>query len=82
MNLLRLSVATEQAGMKRKGDNIIRVTITSGATIKVSIYEIDRCTRGINTIGEKLMSGVNPRREVISVVIHIYFLALHELFLL
>jgi hypothetical protein len=51
--------------MKRKGDNIIRVTITSGATIKVSIYEIDRCTRGINTIGEKLLFGglknPNPR---------------------
>jgi hypothetical protein len=68
MNLLRLSLAIEQAGMKRKCDNIIRVTITSGATIKVSIYKIDRCTRGINTIGEKLLSrglkNPNPRRNI------------------
>jgi hypothetical protein len=42
--------------MKGKGDNIIRVTNTRGATIKVSIFEIDRCTRGINKIGEKVLS--------------------------
>jgi hypothetical protein len=69
---------------KNKGDNIIRVTNTRGVTIKVSISETDRCTQGINKIGEKVLSrglkNLNPRREVTSVVIHIYFLALHELF--
>jgi hypothetical protein len=32
---------------------MIRVTITRGATIKVSIFETDRCTQEINKIGKK-----------------------------
>jgi hypothetical protein len=63
--------------MEEKCDNIIRVTNTRGATIKVSISETDRCTQGINKIGEKAMSrgfkNPNSYREVTSVVIHIYF---------
>jgi hypothetical protein len=39
-----LSNSTNQANMEGKGDNIIKVTNTRGATIKVSISEIDRCT--------------------------------------
>jgi hypothetical protein len=70
--------------MEGKGDNIIRVSNTRGATIKVSIFEIDRCTRGINKIGEKVLFGglKNPysRQEVTSIVIHIYFPTLHRLF--
>jgi hypothetical protein len=69
--------------MEREGDIVIRVTITRGATIKVSISKIDRCTQRIDKIGEKVLSGglknPNPRHEVTSVVIHIYFLALQEL---
>jgi hypothetical protein len=63
--------------MEGKGNNIIRVTNIRGATIKVSISETDRCTRGINKIGEKVLSGglknPNSRQEVTSVVIYIYF---------
>jgi hypothetical protein len=70
--------------MEGKGDNIIRVSNIRGAAIMVSISKTDRCTRGINKIRKKFLSGglknPNPRREVTSVVIHIYFLALHELF--
>jgi hypothetical protein len=33
--------------MEREGDIIIRVTITRGATIEVSISETDRCTQGM-----------------------------------
>jgi hypothetical protein len=39
--------------LERKGDIIIRVTITRGATIKVSISGIDRCTRRMNKTGEE-----------------------------
>jgi hypothetical protein len=39
--------------MEGKGDNIIRVTNTRGATIKVSISEINRCTRGITRLKKK-----------------------------
>jgi uncharacterized protein (DUF2249 family) len=39
--------------MKEKGDNIIRVTNTRGATIKVFISEIDICTRGITRLEKK-----------------------------
>jgi hypothetical protein len=39
--------------MEGKGDNIIRVTNTRGATIKVSISEIDRCTREIIRLEKK-----------------------------
>jgi hypothetical protein len=66
-----------------KGGVIIRVTITRGATIKVSILGTDRCTKGINKIGEKSYSEdlkSKPSPRVTSVVIHIYFFALHEFF--
>jgi hypothetical protein len=43
----------DQADIEGKGDNIIRVTYTRGATIKVSIFEIDRCTRGITRLEKK-----------------------------
>jgi hypothetical protein len=49
MILLRQSQVHTLAGMERKGNIIIRVTITRGATIKVSISETDRYTQGINT---------------------------------
>jgi hypothetical protein len=39
---------TDQAGMEREGNIIIRVTVTRGAIIKVSISETDRCTQGLN----------------------------------
>jgi hypothetical protein len=39
--------------MEGKGDNIIRVTNTRGATIKISISEIDRCTQGITILEKK-----------------------------
>jgi hypothetical protein len=39
--------STNQADLEGKCDNIIKVINTRGATIKVSISEIDRCTRGI-----------------------------------
>jgi phenylpyruvate tautomerase PptA (4-oxalocrotonate tautomerase family) len=39
--------------MEGKGDNIIRVSNISGATIKVFISEIERCTWGIKKSGEK-----------------------------
>jgi hypothetical protein len=38
--------------MKREGD-IISVTITRGATIRVFISETDRCTQEMNKIGEE-----------------------------
>jgi hypothetical protein len=69
--------------MQREGDIIIRVTIIRDATIKVSIFETDRCAQRIDKTGEKVMSrglkNPKPRREVTLVVIPIYFLALHEL---
>ena len=43
---------TDQIGVEEKGD-IIRVTITRGATIKVSISETDRCIQGMNKTREK-----------------------------
>jgi hypothetical protein len=53
--------------LEGESDNIIRVTSTRGVTIKVSISETDRCTQGINKIGEKALSGglknPNPHRE-------------------
>jgi hypothetical protein len=39
---------TDQAGMEREGNIIIRVTVTRGATIKVSISKTDKCTQGLN----------------------------------
>jgi hypothetical protein len=36
-----------------KGGIVIRVTITRGATIKVSISGTNRCTQRMNKIGEK-----------------------------
>jgi hypothetical protein len=39
-----LPKSTDQAVMEGKGDNIIRVTNTRGATIMVSISKTDRCT--------------------------------------
>jgi len=68
--------------MEREGDIITRCT--RGSTIRVSISGTDRCTQEMSNIGERVMSGglrnPNPGYEVTSVVIHIYFLALHELF--
>jgi hypothetical protein len=53
--------------MEGKGDNIIRVTNTRGVTIKVFTSETNRCTRGINKIGEKTQSrglkNSNPCQE-------------------
>jgi hypothetical protein len=43
-------MSIDQAGVEEKGD-IIRVTITRGATIKVPIFEANRCTQGMNKTG-------------------------------
>jgi hypothetical protein len=43
--------------MKGEGEIIIRITNTRGATIKVAISKTDRCTQGINKIGEKSCPG-------------------------
>jgi hypothetical protein len=45
----------DQADMEGKDDNIIRVTNIRGATINVSISEINKCTWD-NKIGEKVLS--------------------------
>jgi hypothetical protein len=50
INLLRQVKSIDQASVERKGD-IIRVTITRGATIKVSISGTDRCTQRMNKTG-------------------------------
>ena len=39
--------STTQTGVEGKGGIIIKVTITRGATIKVSISGADRCTQRI-----------------------------------
>ena len=83
INLLRQKGVTTKAGLEEKGGIIIRVTITRRATIKVSISGSDRCTQRINQTGGVLFRGLktpNPHREVKSVVIHIYFSKLHDLF--
>jgi hypothetical protein len=48
--------STDQADMEGKGHNIIRVANTRGATIKVSISKIYRCTRGITRFEKKSYS--------------------------
>jgi hypothetical protein len=45
--------STDQADIEGKGNNIIRVTNTRGATINASIFEIHRCTRGIIRLEKK-----------------------------
>jgi hypothetical protein len=43
--------------MKGEGEIIIRITNTRGASIKIAISKTDKCTRGINKIGEKSCPG-------------------------
>ena len=63
----------------------MRVTFARGATIKVSISRTGRCTQTMNKTGEESCPEElksEPSLGGKSVVIHIYFFALHELFLL
>jgi hypothetical protein len=49
---------TTQADLEGKGGIIIRVTITRGATIKVSISGTNSCTRRMIKTGEVLFGGL------------------------
>jgi phosphatidylethanolamine-binding protein (PEBP) family uncharacterized protein len=53
----------------------------ASATIKVPISGTNRCTQRMNKIGEVRFDGLkipNPRRDIKSVVIHIYFFTLYK----
>ena len=88
LNLLsQKSKLKTKTGLAEESNFIIRDTVTRYAAIWVSIAETRRCTRKVkdSSLVESCLEdlkNLKPNHEETSVVIHIYFLALHEVFTL
>ena len=86
LNLLsQKSELKTKTGLAEQGNIIISDTVIRYVAIWVSIAETGWCTRKVKDPSPtescpKDLKNQNPGHEITSVVIYIYFLALHELF--